>query len=77
MKMSKRTFKEIVDKCKKRFPRQIGFSTDSDAWAEFCAKKPIEFRGEINGAKYVIRVSSDAYAVCFLNPSGLFKIYSF
>lgn len=77
MKMSKSTFKEILDKCKKRFPRQIGVSLDRNAWTKFCAKKPIEFRGEINGAKYIIRVSNDAYAVCVLNPMGFFKIYSF
>lgn len=77
MKLSKNAFKEIFKKCGKRFPRQVGFSTDGNAWAKFCAKNPIEFRGEINGAKYVLRISKDAYAVCILNPSGFFKIYSF
>lgn len=77
MKLSKNAFKEILKKCEKRFPRQVGFSTNGDCWHKFCAKNPIEFRGEINGAKYTLRVSNDAYAVCILNPSGCFKIYSF
>lgn len=77
MKLSKRAFKEIFEKCKKRFPKKIGDSLNSTAWCKFCEKKPIEFLGEINGAQYVMRVSNDAYAVCFLNPSGSFKIYSF
>lgn len=78
MKLSKNAFKEILRKYEKRFPRKIGASIDAgNAWAEFCAKNPIEFRGIINGTEYIIRVSSDAYAVCILNPSGFFKIYSF
>lgn len=77
MKLSKNAFKEILKKCKKRFPRQVGFSTDGNAWRKFCAKNPIEFRGEISGARYILRISRDAYAVCVLNPSGSFEIYSF
>ena len=78
MKLSKSAFKEILTKCEKRFPRQIGSSIDAgDSWAKFCAKNPIEFRGNINGAQYIIRVANDSYAVCVLNPSGFFKIYSF
>lgn len=78
MKLSKSAFKEILTKCKKRFPAKVGSSIDTgDSWEKFCAKNPIEFRGDINGAKYIIRVANDAYAVCVLNPSGFFKIYSF
>lgn len=77
MKLSKNAFKEILKKCGKRFPRQVGFSTDGNAWRKFCAKNPIEFCGNINGVKYVIRVANDAYAICVLNPSGYFEIYSF
>lgn len=78
MKLSKYAFNEILKKCGKRFPRQIGSSIDSgDLWNKFCAKNPIEFRGDINGAQYIIRVLNDAYAVCVLNPNGFFKIYSF
>lgn len=68
---------EILKKCEKRFPRQVGFSTEWSKWSKFCEENPIEFHGEINGAKYLIRVANDAYAVCILNPSGYFKIYSF
>lgn len=77
MKLSKNAFKEILKKCEKRFPQFVGFSTDCGVWSKFCAKNPIEFRGEINGAKYVLRIATDAYAMCVPNPSGLFKIYSF
>lgn len=77
MKLSKNAFKEILKKCEKRFPRKIGSSIGIDPWIKFCAKKPIEFRGNIDGVEYIIRVANDAYAVCVLNPSGYFKIYSF
>lgn len=78
MKLSKNAFKEILTKCEKRFPRQVGSSIDTgNAWTKFCAKKPIEFSGTINGAQYIIRVANDAYAVCVPNPSGFFKIYGF
>lgn len=78
MKLSKSAIEEILKKCEKRFPRKIGTSIDrGNAWNKFCDKKPIEFRGEINGAQYIIRVSNDAYAICIPNPSGFFKIYSF
>lgn len=61
MKLSKNALKEILTKCEKRFPRQIGASIDTgDSWAKFCAKNPIEFRGNINGAQYIIRVANDA-----------------
>lgn len=78
MNLSKNAFNEILKKCKKRFPRQVGSSIDAgNSWENFCAKNPVEFSGTMNGAKYIIRVSNDAYAVCVLNPSGFFKIYSF
>lgn len=77
MKLSKNAFREIKNKCERRFPRKVGFSTEWSKWSKFCNKNPIEFRGIIDGAEYIIRVSSDAYAVCVPNPSGIFKIYSF
>lgn len=77
MKLSKRAFEEIYKKCEKRFPREIGASIDGNIWNKFCEHKPIEFRGVFDGAQCIIRVSNDAYAVCFPNPIGLFKIYSF
>lgn len=78
MKLSKTALNEILKKCEKRFPAKVGTSMhNADVWAKFCEKKPIEFSGKLNGTEYIIRVSSDAYAVCIPNPSGFFKIYSF
>lgn len=78
MKLSKNAFKEILAECERRFTAKIGTSMhNADVWTKFCEKKPVEFRGTINGVEYIIRVANDAYAVCVLNPSGFFKIYSF
>lgn len=78
MKLSKNALKEILRKCEKRFPRPVGASIDTgDSWAKFCAKKPIEFRGNINGAQYIIRVSNDAYAVCILIRADFLKFTVF
>ena len=78
MKLSKTALNEILKRCEKCFPTKVGTSMhNSDVWTNFCAKNPIEFRGIINGTEYIIRVANDAYAVCVLNPSGYFKVYSF
>lgn len=78
MKLSKTALNEILKKCEKCFPAKVGTSMhNADVWTKFCEQKPIEFSGELNGAKVVLRVNSDGYAVCIPNPSGFFKIYSF
>lgn len=78
MKLSKSAFNELLNKCEKSFPEKIGTSMhDSDLWANFCAKKPIEFSCEFNGVKFLLRVNLDGYAIYQSNSSSFFKIYSF
>ena len=78
MKLSKSAFKEILTKCKKRFPAKVGTSMhNADVWTKFCEKKPVEFSGELNGAKVVLRINLDGYAIHQSNSYSFFKIYGF
>lgn len=77
MKLSNRTFEELYNKSKAQYPRLLGNSANFETWQKFCAKNPIEFHGNINGAEAVLRLSKDGYAIAFLNPCGVFKIYTF
>lgn len=77
MKLSKKSFEELLKKTEARFPRFMGTSVDNGVWQKFCAKNPIEFCGEINGAKYILRLTTDGYAICNPNPTGSFRVYSF
>lgn len=78
MKLSKSAFKEILTKCEKRFPEKVGTSMhNADMWTNFCEKKPVEFSGELNGAKVVLRINSDGYAIHQSNSYSFFKIYGF
>ena len=77
MKLSKRAFEDIYNKCKARFPRLLGNSANFELWQKFCAKNPIKFSGKINDVEIILYVAKDGYAVAFLNPCGAFKIYTF
>lgn len=77
MKLSNRSFKELFKKCEKKFTKFAGRSTDFDVWKNFCKKNPIEFRGILNGADAVLKITKDGYAIAFLNPTDSFSIYSF
>lgn len=78
MKLSKTALNEILKKCEKRFPAKIGTSMhNADAWTKFCDKKPVEFSGELNGARVVLRVNSDGYAIHQSNSYSFFTIYGF
>lgn len=77
MKLSKNTLLEIIKKCEKRFPQFVGASTDFAVWKKFCAKNPVEFRGESNGVKIILRLTNDSYAITYLNPTGNYRVYTF
>ena len=77
MELSKKSFEEILKKCETRFPKFIGRSTDLGVWQNFCKKNPIEFRGILNGADAVLKITKDGYAIAFLNPTDSFSVYSF
>ena len=50
---------------------------NADVWTKFCDKNPVEFSGELNGAKVVLRVNSDGYAIHQSNSYSFFKIFGF
>ena len=77
MKLSKIAFEELCKKSKARFPRLLGNSANFELWQKFCAKNPIEFRGKMNGAEAILRLSKDGFAIALLNPAGIYKIYTF
>lgn len=77
MELSKKSFEEILKKCETRFPKIIGKSTDLAIWNAFCKKNPLEFRGKLNGADAVLKITKDGYAIALLNPTDSFSVYSF
>lgn len=77
MELSKKAFEELYKKCKVRFSRRLGNSVNFELWQKFCAKNPVEFSGKINGAEVILRLSKDGYAIAFLNPCGIFEIFTF
>ena len=78
MKLSKTALNELLTKCEKRFPAKVGTSMhNADVWTKFCDKSPVEFSGELNGAKVVLRVNSDGYAIHKSNSYSFFEIHSF
>ena len=78
MKLSKTAFHELSTKCAKRFPELIGTSMhNSDLWAKFCDKRPIEFSIDVEFGRITLRVNSDGYAICDSRGYRFFKIYSF
>ena len=77
MELSKKSFEEILKKYETRFPKFIGRSTDLDVWKNFCKQNPIEFRGILNGADAVLKITKDGYAIALLNPTDSFSVYSF
>ena len=77
MNLSNRSFKDVLKKCESRFPKFIGRSTDLAVWQAFCKKNPITFRGKLNGADVILKITKDSYAIAYLNPVDSFSIYSF
>ena len=77
MNLSNRAFSELFNKCEKKFTKFAGKSTDLAVWQAFCKENPIEFRGKLNGADAVLKITKDGYAIAYLNPTGSFSVYSF
>ena len=77
MNLSTRSFKELFKKCETRFTKFIGKSTDLAVWQAFCKENPVEFRGKLNGADAILKITKDGYAIAYLNPMGSFSIYFF
>ena len=77
MNLSNAAFKELFKKCEKKFTKFAGKSTALAVWQAFCKKNPVEFRGKLNGADVILKITKDSYAIAFLNPTGSFSIYSF
>ena len=77
MNLSTRSFKELCKNCERQFPKFIGSSTDLAVWQTFCKQNPIEFRGKLNGADVILKITKAGYAIAYLNPTGSFSVYSF
>lgn len=77
MNLSNRSFKGLLKKCETRFPKFIGKSTDLAVWQAFCKQNPLEFRGKLNGADVVLKITKAGYAIAYLNPVDSFSVYSF
>ena len=77
MKLSNRSLKELLKNCERQFPKFIGKSTDLAIWNNFCKKNSIEFRGKLNGADVVLKITKAGYAIAYLNPVDSFSVYSF
>ena len=77
MKLSNRSFKELFKKCEKKFTKFAGRSTDFDVWKNFCKKNPVEFRGKMNSADVILKITKAGYAIAYPNPTDSFSVYSF
>ena len=77
MNLSNAAFKELFKKCEKNFTKFAGKSTDLAVWQAFCKKNPVEFRGKLNGADIILKVTKDGYAIAYPNPMSSFSVYSF
>ena len=77
MNLSTRSLKELFKNCERQFPKFIGKSTDLAIWHAFCKEKPLEFRGKLNGADVVLKITKAGYAIAYLNPVDSFSVYSF
>lgn len=77
MNLSTRSFKELFNKCEKKFTKFVGKSTDLAVWQAFCKENPVEFRGKLNGADVILKITKAGYAIACPNPTGSFSIYSF
>lgn len=77
MNLSTRSFNELFKKCEKKFTKFAGKSTDLAVWQAFCKENPIEFRGKLNGANVILKITKAGYAIAYLNPTDSFSIYSF
>lgn len=77
MNLSTQSFKELFKKCEKKFTKFAGKSTDLAVWQAFCKENPIEFRGKLNGADIILKITKDGYAIAYPNPMSSFSIYSF
>lgn len=75
MKLSNKAFKEIFEKCEKRFTKFAGRSTDLDVWRAFCKRDSVEFRGKLDGADVILKVSEEGYAIARPNPCDGFSVY--
>lgn len=77
MQLSNAAFKELFKKCEKKFTKFAGKSTDLAVWQAFCKKNPVEFRGKLNGADVILKITKDGYAIAYPNPNDSFSVYSF